>query len=265
MFLRYALAVLAFGFGGFVSGFTLISTSKESNDGKLYPIQMNFPSLDQWRFNHQLLLSIAIACFGFAQILFQYDSGGDKNHILSNVVVDISSSQNVCFFLAWLLNIFSAALVNGLLCTGAKIILRAGNMDGHVLDLFMGLADCAASRSLRLIWRVRAQAFALVSFFTGCLAGSAVFQSPFGASSLCWGCIALSPLWLTGFAFLLKRRLAMSSPARPVDLGAEYFDEFFNESDDFGLSDPDSRVVSLPVIVSDGDPANAVTAAASGT
>ena len=38
-----------------------------------------------------------------------------------------------------LLRLFSPALINGLLCTGAKIILRAGNMDGHVLDVFIEL------------------------------------------------------------------------------------------------------------------------------
>jgi uncharacterized membrane protein YeaQ/YmgE (transglycosylase-associated protein family) len=217
--------------------------------------------VEQWRFNHQLLLTISITCFGLAHALFQIDSGGNKNHILSNVIVDISSSQNGFFFCAWLFNIFSSALINGLLCTGAKIILRAGNMDGHVLDAFMGIADCVASRSLRLIWRVRAQTLAIAAFFVGCLAGSAVFQSAFGAAALCFACLALSPLWILGSALLLWRRRTLT-PKSPEthDIGADYNDEFFNfQASDVEISD--NVAVSSPEI-SGGDAVAMVQTAA---
>ncbi len=250
---EYALAVLSFGFGGFVSGFALISSSKDSVDGKLYPIQMSFPTPQIWRFNHQLLLSISIACYGLAHALFTYDSGGNKNFVSTNAVFDISASQNVYFVSAWFLNIFASGLLNGLLCNAHAIILRAGNMDGHVLDAFMGFADCLVSRSLRMIWRVKLQCLAIVSFFLGCMAGSAVFMSAFGPYALCFGCIALAPLWVMGASMLVQGR--MKSAARVVrqsNLGEEYMDEFVNVeqeiSEDFSLDvSTTNRLASLDV------------------
>jgi hypothetical protein len=227
---EYALAVLSFGFGGLVSGFTLISSSEESLDGKLYPIQMSFPTTQIWRFNHQLLLSICIACYGLAHVLFTCDSGVNKDFASTNAVFDISASQNVYFVSAWFLNVFASGLLNGLLANSSTIILRAGNMDGHVLDTFMGLADCLISRSLRMFWRVKLQCLAIVSFFLGCMAGSAVFMSPFGAYSLCFGCIALAPLWCVGVFMLSLDRMNQrrSRVARSSNLGEEYMDENVN-------------------------------------
>ena len=222
---EYFLAVLAFGFGGFVTGFSLASTPKESVDGRHYPASMNFPTSLHWRLGHQLALTLSIACYAAASAVFQHTSGGDKNFISSNIVVDIDTNKNVPFLLAWLLNIFASGLLNGLLCTGGNITLRAGNMDGHVLDMFMGLADCVTSRSLRFVWRVRAQLFAILSFFLGCCIGSLVFQSAFGASALSFPCIALAPLWLLGIALLMMRHKAFKAHAhRPSDLGAAYVD-----------------------------------------
>jgi uncharacterized membrane protein YoaK (UPF0700 family) len=166
---------------------------------------MNFPSLATWRGSHQLLLSLTIICYAAAHLLFHYASDGNKNYILTSIVVDIETSQNIPFMLAWLLNIFASGLLNGLLCTGAQITLRAGNMDGHVLDCFLGIADAVISRSLRFMWRVRVQCLAIVAFFAGCCIGSLVFQSSFGGSALTFPCIALCPLWILG-AILLTRR-----------------------------------------------------------
>ncbi len=216
---------MAFGLGGFVTGFSLTSAPKESVDGRRYPAKMNFPASLHWRPCHQLILTLCVTCFLAANTVFEHASGGNKNFISSKIVVDISTNQNVPFLLAWLLNIFASALLNGLLCTGANITLRAGNMDGHVLDVFMGLADAVTSRSLRFIWRVRAQMFALVSFFCGCCTGSLVFQSSFGASALSFGSIALAPLWLTGAVLLaLRHRASKALVSRPSDLAAAYVD-----------------------------------------
>ena len=217
--------MLAFGFGGFVTGFSLTSSPQESLDHRRYPAKMNFPAQAQWRPCHQLLLTLSIACYGAAHAVFQVASGGSRDYISSKIVVDISSGQNSLLILSWLLTIFASGLLNGLLCTGAQITLRAGNMDGHVLDVFMGLADAVCSRSLRFIWRVRAQMVALVAFFLGCCAGSLVFQSAFGASSLSFACVSLLPLWLIGIALLYSPlKSSRSRPPRPSDLSATYDD-----------------------------------------
>jgi hypothetical protein len=222
---EYALAVLAFGFGGFVTGFVLTTGSKESLDGRIYPSKMNFPSTGSWRVGHQLLLSICIACFGVAHALFRYSSDGNKMFISSKIVVDIATNQNAIFVVSWLFNVFSSALLNGLLCTGAQITLRAGNMDGHVLDVFMGLSDILNSRSLRFLWRMRVQMLAIIAFFAGCLIGSLVFQSSFGSSALTFACILLSPMWLLGAVlFYRHHKQCKTHPPRPSDLHAAYVD-----------------------------------------
>lgn len=221
---EYLLAVLAFGFGGFVSGFVLTVSSEESLDRRVYPIKMNFPSPAHWRYGHQVLLSLSILLYGVANALFQSTSGGNRNFARSpNVVIDLTTTP--AFVLSWLLNIFASGLVNGLLCTGAQITLRAGNMDGHVLDAFMGLADAMCSRSLRNIWRVRAQMLAIISFFSGCLIGSVVFESEFGASALSFACILLSPMWLLGVFLLLSSHKEVSvQRQQPRDLHSQHFD-----------------------------------------
>ena len=87
---EYLLAVLAFGFGGFVSGFVLTVSSEESLDRRVYPIKMNFPSPAHWRYGHQVLLSLSILLYGVANALFQSTSGGNRNFARSpNVVIDL--------------------------------------------------------------------------------------------------------------------------------------------------------------------------------
>jgi hypothetical protein len=222
---EYALAVAAFGFGGFVTGFVLTSSPKESLDGRVYPSKMNFPSSASWRFGHQLLISLCIASYATAHALFQYASGGNKLFILSNIVIDIQTNQHTFFVFSWLFNVFSSGLLNGLLCTGAQITLRAGNMDGHVLDVFMGFSDVVNSRSLRFLWRIRVQMLAIIAFFSGCLIGSLVFQSAFGSSALSFACIALSPMWLIGVVFLHQHYMQFKAHSpQPSDLGAAYVD-----------------------------------------
>jgi hypothetical protein len=223
-FEEYLLAVFAFGFGGFVSGFVLTVDKHESLDKRVYPIKMNFPSAAHWRPCHQLLLSLSILSYGVAHALFQSTNDGDKNYVRGqHLVVDITYSP--AFVTAWLVNIFGSGLLNGLLCTGAQITLRAGNMDGHVLDLFMGLADAVRSRSLRGIWRVRAQSLAILAFFSGGLIGSVVFGSEFGASALSFPCILLSPMWLLGIYLLhLRRQKHLVEPPKPRDTLLEYFE-----------------------------------------
>lgn len=217
--------MLAFGLGGFVTGFLLTSAPKESLDGRRYPASMNFPSWKHWRPCHQLALTLCIACYAAAHAVFQHASGGNKNFISSRIIIDISTNQNVPFVLSWLLNIFASGLLNGLLCTGAQITLRAGNHDGHVLDTFMGLADAVCSRSLRFVWRVRVQVLAMVAFFSGGCIGSLVLQSSFGAAALTFPCIALGPMWIAGGVLLVMRHTASAvRPARPSDLGAAYVD-----------------------------------------
>jgi hypothetical protein len=223
-FEEYLLAVFAFGLGGFVSGFVLTVGKHESLDNRVYPIKMNFPSAAHWQPCHQLLLSLSILSYGVANALFQSTNNGDKNFVRGpHSVVDIENSP--AFVTAWLVNIFGSGLLNGLLCTGAQITLRAGNMDGHVLDLFMGLADAIRSRSLRGIWRVRAQLLAIVAFFSGGLIGSTVFDSEYGASALSFACILLSPMWLLGIYLLhLRRKKHLIEPPKPRDTLSEYTD-----------------------------------------
>jgi hypothetical protein len=221
---EYVFAVLAFGCAGLVTGFCLTNTANESNDKRIYPVKMNFPSPGHWRPGHQIILTLIIVLYATAHAVFESISGGDKNIVRRTGFVD--SDQFPTFVWAWLFNLFASGLVNGLLCTGAQITLRAGNMDGHSLDVFLGLADAVCSRSLRYIWRVRAQTLAIVAFFCGCLFGAAVFGSSFGPSALSLPCITLAPLWVMGIVLLVRRLQQRLHKQAPRDLSTEYFDPY---------------------------------------
>jgi hypothetical protein len=221
---EYVFAVLAFGCAGLVTGFCLTYTAEESHDKRIYPVKMNFPSSGHWRPGHQIILTFGIVFYAAAHSIFQSISGGDKNIVRSRGFID--SVYFPTFVWAWLLNLFASGLVNGLLCSGAQITLRAGNMDGHSLDVFLGLADVVCSRSLRYIWRVRAQALAIVAFFCGCLFGTAVFDSSFGPLALSLPCITLAPLWAMGISLSVQRRQRKLHQQLPRDLRSEYFDPY---------------------------------------
>ncbi len=218
------MAISFFGLAAFISGFTLTTRAGDSIDGRLYPLKMNYPTAAHWRWRHQLLLSLCIACLTASHVIVRHTNAGNKYYI-AGIDFSIDDPSTSLFFAAWLLALFASGFLNALLMPGHLIALRAGNTSGTIQDIFLGVGFALRSRSLRYMWRVRLLLCAYVAFYLGGIIGSLVFQSSFGASAVIFPAILLAPLWLLGCVLLAIR---YSQPdvyrTRARDLAASYVD-----------------------------------------
>ena len=213
-----------FGFAAFIAGFTLTTRVGDATDGRVYPLKMNCPTAAHWRWRHQLLLSLCIACLSASHALVQHANAGDKYYIAS-INVSVSDPATNGVFAAWLLATCASGFLSALLVAGDLIALRAGAMQGTIHDIFLAMGFILRSRSLRYIWRVRLQLCTYLAFYLGGIIGSLVFRSSFGASAVIFPAILLLPLWLLGSVLCATR---FSKPAvyrtKASDLASIYVD-----------------------------------------
>jgi hypothetical protein len=203
---EFALTIVFYGLGAFITGFMLTTRVGDSNDGKIYPLKMKYPTPKDWRWRHQLLLSLCIACLGASHALVRSSNGGDKNYI-ATINISVFNSKTSSSFVAWLLAAFASGILNAFLASCEVMTLRACNMSGTVQDIFLGLGYALRSRSLRYMWRVRLLLCCFIAFYVGGISGSLVFRSSFGASAMLFPVIALTPFWLFGIGLLAFRYL----------------------------------------------------------
>lgn len=196
----FVLAILSFNMAAFIAGFVLTTRENHSQGGRLHPLRMNYPTRAHWRWRHQLLLSVCISCLIVSHFIVASQSHSNKNFISA---IDVNTTSSV--FWAWLLVTFSAGLLNALLSTGSMITLKAGTISGLVLDMFLGAALALRSRSTSRLWRVQLQFTTFAAFFIGGVAGSLVFTSSLGASSLLFPVAVLALMWLFGAILLFLR------------------------------------------------------------
>jgi hypothetical protein len=215
----FALALISFNLPAFISGFVMTTRANHVSGGRLYPLQMNYPTSSHWRWRHQLLLTFCIASLAACHAIVRFQNGGNQNFI-STINVTNSSSM----FWAWILATFASGFLNAMLAGGSLIVLRAGNMSGTVMDAFLGLAFTLRSRSLVHMWRVLLLSCTYMAFYIGGIVGSLVFQSSFGASVMIFPAILLAPVWLLGFVLLWFRY-------RNVEGGALNHVASFNDED----------------------------------
>ena len=195
----FVWAILSFNLAAFIAGFVL-TTRKNHVQGGLHPLRMNYPTPAQWRWRHQLLLTVCIACLIVSHSIVSFLSDGNKNFIST---IDVNTTSSV--FYAWLLVLLSAGFLNSLLSGGSLIVLRSGNMSGTVMDMFLGVAFALRSRNTSRMWRVMLQFCTFFAFYLGGIAGSLVFASTFASSSLLFPAIVLAPMWFFGCSLLFLR------------------------------------------------------------
>jgi uncharacterized membrane protein YoaK (UPF0700 family) len=184
-----ALIILAFGAASFVCGFILTLRQDVSSSARdCISLKMDYPSTITWRLQHQAILSMCLASLFASYGIAHAFTGDNKNYVNS---VGLQVSSNWAFFVACLFDTFASGTLNALLSQGHRITLRATHVTGSVTDIGIGLGFALRSRSLRYMWRLRMLLLCYVSFFSGGVVGSLVFDSAFGESAVvfpacCW-------------------------------------------------------------------------------
>ena len=201
--------VLGFGCGAFIAGMTLV---RKTGDASYSSIRMDYPSVREWRWQHQLLLSACLLCAAVAHALSRdrdvNPASGSQPHSIASI------SLTACL----------VAMFNCIYMLGGSqfIALRACAVTGIVTDLFVVLGSALRSRSARYLWKARLNAITLFCFFSGGIIGAVIAREGNAIpSSYCHLVIImlLSPLWLVGIGFLAfnfvsSRSLSISTPLK---------------------------------------------------
>jgi uncharacterized membrane protein YoaK (UPF0700 family) len=187
--------MLGCGIGAFIAGLTLAC---KSEDGSHISIRLNHPNPQEWRWQHQSLLSACLLCLGIAHIFIR-----DQE-------VDSASGKRPYFVASVTLVSCAVAILNCIFMLGGSqfIVLRAGSMTGMVTDFFVLLGSSLRSRSGRYLWKLRLYAIATLCFMVGGVAGAVIYEEGVlrRSHSLLAIIIMLAPLWILGAIFLVYQR-----------------------------------------------------------
>jgi hypothetical protein len=220
---QIAVAIAAVSLSAFISGFILTTYTHDSQDGRIYPLQMNYPTPMHWRWRHQLLLSIVLACLPPSQVIYQSHFGHNFNFVASNNF-SVGDSSSWTFLAPWYLLLFATTFIAAMQHSGSIVTVR-NTMGGMLLDLSMALGHTLRSRNLRYVWRIRLLVLCQVAFFVGGLTGSLVLQSSFYSSAIMYPFILFAAVWIQGFALLVMRYSNYAKYSTPKrDLAASYVD-----------------------------------------
>jgi uncharacterized membrane protein YoaK (UPF0700 family) len=199
-----ACIILAFCLACFVCGFIL--TAPSSLDTSKYVIRrIDYPNVSEWRWKHQVIVSLCIASLCVSHAIVRDFSGSNGTNYASSVSYQQPAYSG--FLFACACSAFAAGILNSLSSFGRRITVRSSHVTGSVNDIFLGLGFALRSRSLRFIWRVRVLLINFLAFFAGGVCGSLVFLSSFGATAVIFPAILLAPLWVLGVGMLFVRKL----------------------------------------------------------
>jgi uncharacterized membrane protein YoaK (UPF0700 family) len=183
-----------------VCGFVLTLPSKAD---KYVLRRMDYPSVKEWRWKHQALVSLSIISLCVAFAVARSFTGAANNFAGT---VNYQESSSAGFLMACCCAAFAAGVLNTLSSLGRRITVRSSHVTGTINDIFFGLGFALRCRSLRFMWRVRALAYSWMAFFAGAVASSLIFYSFLGSSVLVFPIVLLAPLWVYGIALLILQR-----------------------------------------------------------
>jgi uncharacterized membrane protein YoaK (UPF0700 family) len=173
---------------------------------------MNHPNSREWRWQHQLLLSVCLICLGISHVLIQ----GHQR-------VNSASGNQLSFIASVSFTSCASAILNCMFMLGGPqyILLRASSMTGTFTDLFVLLGSSLRERSTRYLWKARVYFLAILCFFVGGLIGALIFEDKTmgGLNALTVIIIMLAPLWLLGAFYLVFPRSVDCLGEKPVQLG----------------------------------------------
>jgi uncharacterized membrane protein YoaK (UPF0700 family) len=192
--------IIAYGLACFVCGFVLTLPSKAD---KYVLRRIDYPSVKEWRWKHQALVSLSIISLCVAFAVARSFTGDAKNFAAT---VNYQESSSAGFLMACCCAAFAAGVLNTLSSLGRRITVRSSHVTGTINDIFLGLGFALRCRSVRFMWRVRALAYSWMAFFAGAVASSLIFYSFLGSSVLVFPIVLLAPLWVYGIALLILQR-----------------------------------------------------------
>ena len=192
--------IAAYGLACFVCGFVL---TLPSSADKYVLRRIDYPSVKEWRWKHQALVSLSVISLYVAFAVARSFTGDAKDFAST---VNYQEPSSAGFLFACCCAAFAAGVLNTLSSLGRRITVRSSHVTGTINDIFLGLGFALRCRSLRFMWRVRALAYSWMAFFAGAVASSLIFYSFLGASALVFPIVLLAPLWVYGIALLVLQR-----------------------------------------------------------
>lgn len=188
--LHLFLVMLGFTIGAFAAGIVLT----HKLDGQWVPLRMDYPSIHQWRWQHQTIITASLMLLSAAHFLIRGQDVDAKSGTNTNVVAPLVLTACAC------------ALLNTMfMLAGSKfLVLRACSVTGSVSDIFLLLGSSMRSRSARYAWKVVMLSLTWFNFLIGALIGAITYENDtfYQSHSLAVVLIILSPLCLLGAAFL---------------------------------------------------------------
>jgi uncharacterized membrane protein YoaK (UPF0700 family) len=214
--LYFFLIMAAFTFGAFVSGMLLV----RKTDGQWSPIRMDYPSIHQWCWQHQFIVSVCVVLIGVAHYLIQgrVDLSVNWPNVFSPTQLANVWGVNAGYVVSMCLTTCASGMLNVMFMLGGNpfLILRSASMTGAITDIFTFVGSSVRSRSMRYMWRVYMLLIVWFGYYIGSLIGAVIYQGFPGnpgmfSHSLISVVYILAPLWLAGVLLLILGRLPPGS------------------------------------------------------
>jgi hypothetical protein len=181
----------SYALGSFTSGAVLTAPAR---DGSMSLIQMSFPSLLQWSWRHQLLVTLCLCCLTVSHRLVKDDAPSPAK-LPPHFVVSL------------MLLSFTSAILSSFVTLNSALTFRGSNHTNTIIDVFQKLGFALRARDCRYLWQVHLMLWALSGYIAGVCIGSHAFISTFKSSSILVPIIMLSLLSICGLCILLWQAL----------------------------------------------------------
>jgi hypothetical protein len=169
------------------------------------PIRLDYPCVEEWSAQHQVLVTACLACLAIAHLLSRPDCLNSHDRFYNGVSCVVPVMLTSC----------SSAMLNCMLMLGASqhIILRAATPAGQFADMFVLAGSSLKSRCSRYVWKIKLQFIVVASFFIGGVIGA---EEWFASWLLALPIAMIAPLWLFGLCLLSYQRWLLSAPVTPA-------------------------------------------------
>lgn len=191
--------IASYAFGAFTSGVVLTAPA---SDGTLSLIKMSFPSVLQWTWRHQLLVTLCLCCLTLSHALVQ--------DVTSSTAKMPSPLCDSCVASLMLLS-YTTAILSTFVSLNTALSVRGSNHTNTIIDIFQKLGFALRARDCRYLWQVHLLFWAVSGYIAGVCIGSHAFVATFKNYSILVPIIMLCPLSIYGL-FVLLWQLCHSFP-----------------------------------------------------
>jgi uncharacterized membrane protein (Fun14 family) len=191
--------IAGYALGAFTSGIVLTAPA---SDGTMSLIKISFPSVIQWNWRHQLLVTLCLCCLTLSHSLVQ--------DVTSSTAIMPSPLCTSCVTSLMLLS-YTAAILSTFVTLNSALSVRGSNHTNTIIDIFQKLGFALRARDCRYLWQARLLFWAFSGYIAGVCIGSHAFVATFKNYSILVPIIMLCPLAIGGL-FVLLWQLCHSFP-----------------------------------------------------